>query len=752
VTVQNSGRRRPLRALGEWIHRRFRLVLVVAALATITAGVFGADVAGKLLNGGYTPEHSESANAEALLGERFRDGTPNLVVLARAEGALEDPTIAAAGLALHERIAKSPEVTWVHSFWADQNPALRSDDGRSALFAVRLAGDEDTAQRAARTLVDTWQRDAQGFTLSSTGEARVNGEVVDESERDLLRAELIAAPITALILLIVFGTPLAALLPVLVGAVAVSLNLALLSAIADVTDVSLFALNITTALGFGLAVDYSLFVVTRYREELAAGASERDAVVTAVGVAGRTVLFSVVTVALSLVALLLFPLMFLRSLAYAAIPITLIAGVVSVTVLPALLMLTGRHLNRFDVMRRIRGPRDQVTSPGWRRWANAVMRRPLLTGIPVVILLLLVATPFSDVRFGLTDERVLPAAAQAHQTATEIDRDFSLSDQTTLQVVLRGSGPEVGEYADRLSALPGITAVAGPDGVHQGGVLAVPQPAPRRVAGDTWLTVTASMDRYSEQAENLVHAVRSTPAPAEALVGGDPAVLVDTKAVLGERLPLAGLVIALSTLVLLFLFTGSLLVPIKALVLNLLSLTASFGAMVYVFQEGHLRWLVGEFTATGYLEVTIPVLMFCIAFGLSMDYEVFLLGRIREEYDRHHDNTKAVAFGLERTGRLFTAAALIVACVLVALATSGLSLLKLLGVGLALAVIVDAVLIRGVLVPAFMRLMGRANWWMPRFLVPVYRMFALREHDGKHDGEHDDNKEHRTEHAVMSPV
>lgn len=710
--------------LGEWVHRRYRLVLAAAALFTIAAAVFGSGVAGKLINGGYTPEHSQAAEAEHLLGERFQDGTPNLIVLARANVPVEE--MAAQGTALHERIAKSPGVAWVHSYWADQDPALRSDDGRSALFAVRLAGDEDTTQRAARTFADTWPQDSP-FRLSFTGEAKVNDEVVDQSKQDLLFAELVAAPIAGLILLIVFGSPLAALLPLLVGGVAVSLNLALLSAIASTTDVSLFALNITTALGFGLAVDYSLFVVTRYREEIAAGASPGDAVATSVGVAGRTVLFSVVTVALSLVALLLFPLTFLRSLAYAAVPITLIAGLVSVIVLPALLTLTGKHLDRFS----IRHDRS-LSSPGWRRWAGAVMKRPILAGLPVVVGLLLVAVPFLDVRFGLTDERVLPAAAPAHQTSAEINRDFSASKQTTMHVVGKAD-------ASRLSTLPGVTAVVAPDGVHQGGALAVPRPDPRREQG--WLTVTTSADRYSQEAEDLVRTLRAE-APGT-LVGGDTAVLVDTKTVLRERLPLAGLMIALSTLVLLFLFTGSLLVPIKALVLNLLSLTASFGAMVYVFQEGHLRWLVGDFTATGYLEVTIPVLMFCIAFGLSMDYEVFLLGRIREEYDRHHDNAKAVAFGLERTGRLFTAAALIVAVVLVALATSGLSLLKLLGVGLALAIIVDAVLIRGVLVPAFMRLMGDANWWIPRFLQPVYRTFALRE-----GGETEE--EDRTEDAVLT--
>ncbi|MFD0488993.1 RND superfamily putative drug exporter [Saccharopolyspora erythraea NRRL 2338] len=716
-----------LARVGAGAARRFRAVLVLAALVCGAALALSAGVNDQLAGGGYTPSDSESAVAQRTLSERFQGGTPNLVLVAEPAAALDAPETVDAARRLQQAVRDSGKADWVHSFWETGDPALVAPDGRAAMFAVRLSGEEDHAQRASRDLVPELQRDFPGLRLSATGEAQVNAEVNEQSQVDLVWAELLGAPLVGLLLLLVFRTPLAALLPLAIGAVSVTLTLAVLTLLTKVTDVSMFAMNITTALGFGLAVDYSLFIVTRYREELAAGRTMDEAIATSTAKAGRTVLFSAVTVAVSLAALLVFPLYFLRSLAYAALPVVLIAGIASIVVLPALLRLTGRHLARWDVLSRFIGP-PRTEGPMWHRIATSVMRRPLLTSLPVIALLLVFAIPFADVRFGLTDERVLPPDAGSHRAATIVDERFPQAKQTTVEVLLTGAGSQETErYAQELSQREGVTGVQAPGAVYvEGAPVAPGQPA--RTSDETaWITMAVDHEPYDTAAEDLVRSVRAAPAPGELAVAGDTAVLVDTKASLLERLPAALALLGLSTLVLLFLFTGSVLIPFKAILMNLLSLTASFGAAVYVFQYGNLRWLVGDFTVTGHIEVTIPVLMFCIAFGLSMDYEVFLLSRIREQYLIGGHNEEAVAIGLERTGRLVTAAAGIVAAVLLVLATSQLSILKLLGVGLTLAVVVDAALVRAVIVPAFMRLMGRANWWAPPLLRRVHRRIGISE-------------------------
>ncbi len=697
--------------LGAAVVRRFRTVLVLAGLLCVLAAAFGGTALDSLAGGGYTPADSESTRTQHRLDDEFRGGSPNLILVASA-----DREVTTAGADLQRRIAGSDRVSWVNSYWSTQDPSLLSGDRTDALFLIRLAGEEDQALRSVRELVPQWRRAAPELTIAVTGEAQINAEVNDQSERDLVSAELLGAPIVALLLLLIFRTPLAALLPLAIGAASVALTTAVLALLVQVTEVSLFALNVTTALGFGLAVDYSLFVVTRFREELDRGRSVDDAIAASTALAGRTVLFSALTVAVSIAALLVFPLYFLRSMAYAAIPVVLVAAAATVIVLPALLRLTGRHLNRWDVLSRFVGP-PRSSSEGWRRLANGVMRRPLLAGLPVIVLLVLLAAPFLNVQFGLTDHRVMPADAQAHRAATLVEQQFPEASKASLEVLAPPAS------AAALSTRDGVASVVGPTGVYRDGTAVAPG-QPTRADGDTaWLTVVVSHAPDDTRAQQLVADLRGTGAA----VTGVTAMLVDTKESIVERLPWALGIIVATTLVLLFLFTGSVLIPVKAIVMNTLSLTASFGAAVYIFQEGHLRWLVGDFTVTGALEITTLVLMFCVAFGLSMDYEVFLLSRIRERFLDSGDNADAVATGLAKTGRLISAAAAVVAAVLLVLATSSLSLLKLLGVGLAIAVVVDAVLVRGVLVPAFMRLLGTANWWAPRWLRTVHRKVGLRE-------------------------
>ncbi|GHE10251.1 MMPL family transporter [Streptomyces alanosinicus] len=729
-----------LAALGRSVARRRLPVLLLTLVVMALAAVFGGGVAERLSSGGFTDPKSESTKAERVLADRFRTGVPNLVLLARAPGSVDDPEAAAAGRALTERVAKAPGVLSTGSYWTMPGAApLRSKDGRSALVLVRLGGSEDDFRATAKRLVPQVRGEQGVLDVTVTGSAQVSVEIEKRSEQDLAKAEAITAPATLLILLMVFGSAVAASLPLAVGLLSVLGTFLVLRLLSMVVSVSVFATNITTALGLGLAIDYSLFIVTRYREELASGKDVPEAIAETVRTAGRTVLFSAVTVALSLAGLLVFPLYFLRSFAYAGMAVVALAALGAVLVLPALLALLGRRVDAWNVHRLLRRGRERRPAGQaggetgfWHRLATAVMRRPALFALAVVVLLVSLGLPFTRASFGITDDRELPASAPAHVAAQVVRDDFDSRENSALSVVLpTTSADRVRAYAARASTLPGVSRVDAATGSYAGGKQvagAGPASARFRAPGATWMSVVPSVEPYSDAGARLVERLRAAEgAPGRLLVGGQAALLVDTRDALAAGLPWTGLIIAGATLVLLFLFTGSLLIPVEAVVFNLLSLSATFGAMVYVFQEGHLRWLVGDFSVTGLLDISMPVLMFCVVFGLSMDYEVFLLSRIREVYVATGDNTRAVALGLERTGRLVSAAALLFATVMAAFATSGLTILKLLGVGLASAVIVDATVVRGLLVPSVMRLAGRANWWAPRPLRRLHERLGLKE-------------------------
>ncbi|HEX9992588.1 MAG TPA: MMPL family transporter [Acidimicrobiales bacterium] len=727
-----------LEAIGRLVTARRRLVLVVALVAFAVAGALGGGVAERLSSGGFEDPGAESTRAEDLLRDHFGTGTPNVVLLVTADGgSVDDPAVAAAGQALTEELAAQPGVAEVASYWSLGNvPPLRNEDGDRALVVGRIEGDEDEVDERIAEISPRFARDDGTVTVEVGGFAEVFRQVGTTIEEDLRRAEMIALPVTLLLLIVVFGSVVAAALPLAVGALAVVGTMLVLSALAAVTQVSIFSLNLTTAMGLGLAIDYSLFVVSRFREELRRGAAPDDAVRTTVRTAGRTVAFSALTVAASLSALLVFPLAFLRSFAYAGVAVALIAAVAAVVVLPAILALLGRRVDALTLWHR----RTPAEGEGmWHRLAVAVMRRPLPIATAVVVVLLVLGGPFLRIDFGLPDDRVLPADASSHQVSQVLRDEFASEEATALSVVAPGAGDpaaatgEIDAYAARLSAIPGVARVDAVTGsyilgrrVIEGG------PASARFAADegTWLSVVPNVEAYSDEGEDLVRAVRATDAPFEVLVAGPSAQLVDSKASLFGRLPLAVAVIAVVTFVLLFLLFGSVLVPVKALVLNVLSLSATFGAMVWVFQDGNLSGVL-DFTPTGTVDTTTPILMFCIAFGLSMDYEVFLLSRIKEEHDRTGDDAGSVALGLERTGRIVTAAAVLIAVVLVAFATSRVTFIKLFGLGLTLAVLMDAFLIRATLVPAFMRLAGRANWWAPASLRRIHDRFGLRESAGE---------------------
>jgi RND superfamily putative drug exporter len=728
-----------LNRLGSFTVRRRRLVLALTALFMVVAAVLGTGAFGVLKSEGFADPNSESERATALLDERFDAGDPDVVLVVTANaGDVDAADAAAAGTAVADRLSALEHVDDVTSYWgAGAPPTLRSDDATSALVLARIdgGGGDEVEDEVIADIRAALEGDQGAVTVGVGGSAAVGADIGSTIEGDLARAELIAIPITLLLLLLVFGGLVAAALPLFVGVVAVLGTFLSLYVLGSITDVSIFAINLTTALGLGLAIDYSLFIVSRFREEVRNGRSVEQAVVRTVETAGRTIAISALTVAASLCALLIFPQYFLRSFAYSGVAVVILAMFASLISLPALLAVVGHRIDSLRVLPR-RAPRRDEDGL-WYRIATRVMRRPLPVAIVVIVVLLALGSPFLRVQFGSPDDRVLAESADARVVSDLLRSDFSGNAAESFPVVVddlaaSGSGTEdAGELAARISALDGVARVESASGTYEGGsLLAGAAPGDRsdqyRADGATWMSVVPAIEMGSSAGEDLVGDIRGLDTTLDVSVGGSAAALVDSKASISSRLPLAIAIIVVATTLLLFLLSGSLLVPVKALLLNLLSLTATFGAMVWIFQDGNLSGLLG-FTATGSIDTSMPILMFCIAFGLSMDYEVFLLSRIKEEHDRTGDNDHAVALGIERTGRIVTAAALLLSITFFAFGTSGVSFIKMFGIGLGLAVLMDAFVIRGALVPAFMKLAGEANWWAPAPLRRFHDRFGLRE-------------------------
>ncbi|GAB3469372.1 MMPL family transporter [Actinophytocola sediminis] len=718
--------------IGTWVFRRRVWVLVGVTIVMALALPFGANVTERLSDTGITAEGAEATRADQVLNDEFESGAPQLVFVVHSPEPVESARSASFGTDLTARLAREPGVVGAESFWSTGgSEPLRAEDGRSAMVLVRLAGGEDQVGDTAARIVPTVVGDRDGFRVEATGSAQIRNEINDQSEHDLIRAELIAAPLSFLILLLVFRSLVAALTPVAVGLFAVVGSLVILKVVNQFVPVSVFAVNITTALGFGLAVDYSLFTVTRFREELKAGADVRQAIGTTARTAGRTIVFSAVTVAASMAALLLFPMDFLRSFAYSGIAVVLLAAFGAIVVLSALLAVVGRGIDRWSVQRLFRRPERTEEHGFWHRWTHTVMRRPWAFFLSTAVVLLMMGVPLLGIQFGESDDRVLPPAAPAHEAAEHLRTEFASREDTPMTVVLPGTQPDaLGDYPTRLSQLPGVIRVDTATGSFAGGEQVGPanELSERFVApAGTWLSVVTVDEPYAPPSAGLLEQVRATPAPGEVVVGGLAAQLADAKTGIADALPEVLAFIAFTTFVLLFLFTGSLIIPVQAILLNLLSLSAAFGAMVFIFQDGNLRSVVGDFVVTDTINIRMPILMFCVAFGVSMDYQLFMLSRIKEHYLLTGDHPASVAWGLERVGRLVTAAAVLVAVVLFAFATSGLTPVKLLGVGLAIAVIVDATLVRGALMPAALRLAGPATWWLPGWLRRVHDRFGLTE-------------------------
>jgi RND superfamily putative drug exporter len=723
--------------LGGLVHRRARLVLVVTGLLLVIAAVVGVNAFGKLQGGGFDDPNSASNRAAQQIDAQF-GGRDNLIFLVRANaGTVDSAAVRTAGTQLTQGLAAHTDsIDRVTSYWATPVPALRSKDATQALVLVHVIGDDKQVTSRAKALIAEYTAPGaqlgNAVTVSAGGDAAVNVQVTSQVGKSLAIAESIAVPLILLLLLFAFGSVVAALLPLALGGIAILATFAELFLLGSLTNVSVYSISLTTQLGLGLGIDYALLMVSRFREQLATGDDVPTAVARTTATAGRTILFSATTVAIALTALLVFPQYFLRSFAYAGIGVALIAAVATVLVIPALLALLGTRVNAGRLPWATSGRGD--ASRFWERIAGAVTRRPLLAALPVVAVLLLAASPLLKVAFGTPDATVLRPGISSRQVSDTLAAAFPGNATSTIDIVTTAPLPStaITGYARAVSALPAVVRVDSSAGTFTAGRLTTPDPGDgalgNRAAQRLAVTLTAAAD--SPTAQNLVTTIRALPNPdhVATLVGGPSADLVDSKESIAADLPWAALIVALATFVLLFLFTGSVIQPLRALLVNGLSLSAALGAMTWIFQQGHLAtWL--HITARP-MDTSMTVLLLCIAFGLSMDYEVFLTSRIKELHDQGADPRTSVVQGLARTGRIVSTAAGLLAVSLFAFATSTVSFLQMFGLGAGLAVLIDATLIRGILVPAITTLTGDTIWYAPSPLRRLHRRIGLSEAGG----------------------
>ncbi|MBV8860264.1 MAG: MMPL family transporter, partial [Mycobacterium sp.] len=733
-----------------------RRILAAAALVMAAAAIFGIPVAKSLSAGGFQDTASESSQAIQLLTDKFGQSDQQMVILITAPDGARSSQARRVGTDIAEQVKRSAGVLNMSSAWTVPPQAaadLISKDGKSGLVVANLAGGENNAQNYAKAIAKQVVHDRDGVTVRAGGVAMVYAQINHQNERDLLLMESLAIPLSFLVLVWVFGGLLTAALPIALGGLAIVGSMSVLRLISFGTDVSTYALNLSSALGLALAIDYTLLIISRYRDELADGSGQQEALIRTMATAGRTVLFSAVTVALSMAVMMLFPMYFLKSFGYAGIATVGFVAVAAILVTPAAIVLLGPRLDALDVrrlLRRMLGRPDPVGKPVeqlfWYRSTKFVTRRAVPIGLAVIALLLVLGVPFLGVKWGMPDDRVLPHSASAHAVGDQLRRDFTDDSATAVPIVVpdvRGVRPnDLDRYAADLSRVVHVSAVSAPTGTFVAGNRVGPPSAPAGLArGSAFMTVASTAPLFSQASNAQLDRLHEVAGPAGRSVqmAGLAQINRDSVHAITTRLPLVLGVIAAIAFALLFLLTGSVLLPLKALVCNVLSLTAAFGALVWIFQDGHLGAL--GTTSSGTLVANIPVLLFCIAFGLSMDYEVFLVSRIREYWlasvaarpaasdtqQMRADNDESVALGLARTGRVVTAAALVMSISFAALIAAQVSFMRMFGVGLTLAVLADATLVRMVLVPAFMHVLGRWSWWAPKPLVWLHERFGINE-------------------------
>jgi RND superfamily putative drug exporter len=690
--------------LGHVLVRRRKGALALFIIGILVAGTVGSLIFTRLDSGGYSNPNSDSYKVYEYLRDDLKLTDPSVVVVIDSgDTQVTDPEVTRKALELEAQMKNEADVTKTLSFWSSGGePTLKSSDGKAAYVLIYGEGEafSPKSQDLGAVFQKKYDGKIDGLTLYAGGVGVVGNAITEKISSDLKIAEAISIPLTFILLAFVFGALAASAMPLIVGVAAILGAFFVLYLISLFTDVSVYALNLTTGMGLGLGIDYALLMVNRFREEIHHGKSVEDAVVTTMRTAGKTVFYSGLTVLVTMVSLTFFPLPFLKSFGYAGVSVVSLAVVGAIFGLPPILAIVGSKIDKGVIRKSAITPKEEGR---WADTARFVMKRPTAVVILSLIVLGIMAAPIQNVKFAQGDSRMLPASNPAAIATALQDARFPGQTGNPVEIIVfNGSSKldEIASYSQEVAKVPGVLSVL-----------------PAQVIGkDVRVIAYQTMLPRTPEAQKLIHDIRDVKAPTGTLIGGVAADYTDSQDGISSTLPWALGWIALSVFVLIFIFTGSIILPIKAVLLNVLSLGATMGVLTWVFIDGNLQWLVGSFTLTGTLDTSIVILIAVVVFGLSMDYELFLLSRIREEHLAGRSNVEAVATGLQRSARIITAAALILAVVFAAFVTSGVTSIKSMGFGVALAVILDATIVRALLVPALMRLFGERNWWAPKWM------------------------------------
>ena len=686
--------------LGSLIVAKSKLIFAIYLIAVILAGGIGSAVFGKLDSGGYSDPNSDSAKAFTYLTDVFKVKDPAVVLVVETKDGITNPIAIASATKLENQIKTESGVDSTLSYWsAGGAPSLKSTDGKSAfLFIFSDDVDWDNVQSLGKEIQAKYDGKFEDLTVYASGTGVFAHAINTKISEDLKLSESISIPLTFILLIFVFGGLVASAMPLLVGVSAILGSFLVIYLLTFVTGVSIFALNLITGLGLGLGIDYALLIVNRFREELHAGRSVDESIKRTVNTAGKTVFYSGLTIVITLAALVLFPQMFLKSFGYAGVTVVVMAVLGALVALPALLAILGTRIDKLVVRKSSITPKEDGR---WAQTARFVMRRPVAVVMLSLIVLTVLAAPIKNIVFSQVDSRVLPASNSAALASKIISDRFPGQEGNPIEIIVPNGatmGTQINQYTNEIAQVPGIVRIGD-----------------SQVSGnDVRVTAIHSMGPRTPAAEVLIKDIRKIRAPEGTLIGGVAADYADTQIGIAKTMPWALLWIAIGVLILLFVFTGSIILPIKAIILNILSLGATLGVITWIFVDGHLKWLVGDFTVTGSVDTGSIILVAVVAFGLSMDYEVFLLSRIKEEHDAGRSNIESVATGLQRSARIITAAAGLLAIVFASFMLSGVTSIKMLGFGVAFAILLDASLVRALLVPALMRLFGERNWWAPK--------------------------------------
>jgi RND superfamily putative drug exporter len=696
--------------LGHVIFKRRKSAVILFIVGILVAGGFGSLAFSRLDSGGYSDPNSDSYKVYTYLTEELKLSDPAVVIIVDSGSTdVTDPIVSQKGIALEKKIAQEEGVTKTLSYWTSGGEAtLKSSDGKAAYILVYGEGEAFTpeSQKLGKVMQEKYDGSYDGLTLYAGGVGVVGHAITKKISDDLKIAELISIPLTFILLVLVFGALAASAMPLIVGVAAILGAFFILYLFTLFTTVSIYALNLTTGMGLGLGIDYALLMVNRFREELHRGKSVEDSIVTTMATAGKTVFYSGMTVLVTLLSLTFFPLPFLQSFGYAGVSVVALAVIGALFGLPPIMALLGDRIDKGVVRKSAITPKEDGR---WAQTARLVMKRPVSAVVLSMVILGIMAAPITNIKFSQGDSRMLPADNKAaFATALQAER-FPGQTGTPIEIIVKDGAnkiEEINTYTSKLGQVSGIVAVL----------------PPQTIGSDVRVIAYQEMLPRTPESQELIQNVRDVDSPQGTLVGGVAADYTDSQNGISRTLPWALAWIVLSVLVLIFVFTGSIILPIKAVILNFLSLGATMGALTWIFVDGNMQWLVGSFTVTGTLDTSIVILIAVVVFGLSMDYELFLLSRIREEHLAGKTNVESVAVGLQRSARIITAAAVLLAVVFGAFVTSGVTSIKTMGFGVALAVMLDATIVRGLLVPALMRLFGENNWWAPKWM----QRFTLR--------------------------